>query len=246
MRGSDFTFDYVESLNYIFHKIDMKRSGSYIDSPKWIKNKKATINPKNKDDDKCFQYVKPFINQYDWSEIYFPSHVGDWKKSELNNKSIALNVLYVPEGEKTIRHTYKSKYYLTCANQVILLMITNGEKGHYLTVRSLSALLKRRTSKHNGDSYCLNCFHSYRTKEALENHMKVCEDKDYCYIEMPEKSALFKYHHGVKSMRAPFVMYADLESLLEKMNTCTNDPNKSSTTQINKHEMYGCSFTTHC
>ena len=120
MRGSDFVFDYAELLNYIFHKIDMKRSGSYIESPEWIKNKKATINPQNKDDDKCFQYavtialnydkigdhpervskVKPFINQHDWSEINFPSHVGDWKKFELNSKSIALNVLYVPEDEK--------------------------------------------------------------------------------------------------------------------------------------------------
>ena len=36
--------------------------------------------------------IKPFINQYDWSEINFPSHVGDWKNFELNNKSIALNV----------------------------------------------------------------------------------------------------------------------------------------------------------
>ena len=138
MRGSDFVFDYVESLNYIFHKIDIKRSGSYIEAPKWIKNKKATINPQNKDD-KCFQYavtialnydriekhperlnnVKPFINQYDWT---------DWKKFELNSKSIALNVLYVLEGEKTIRHAYKSKYNLKRENQVILLMITNGEK----------------------------------------------------------------------------------------------------------------------
>ena len=86
--------------------------------------------------------VKPFIDQYNWKDINFPSHVGDWKKFELNNKSIALNVLYVPEGEKTIRHAYKSKYNLTRENQVILLMISDGEKWHCLTVRSLSALLK--------------------------------------------------------------------------------------------------------
>ena len=100
---------------------------------------------------------------------------------------MALNVLYVPEGEKTIRHVYKSKYNLTRENQVILLMISDNEKWHYFTVRSFSALLKGITSNHKGDSYCLNCFHSYRTKEALEKQMKVCEDKDYCYIEMPEK-----------------------------------------------------------
>ena len=208
----------------------MKRSGSYIETPAWIKKKKATINVKN-DDDKCFQYAVTVALNCDkikkhWSEINFPSNAGDWKKFELNNKSIALNVLYVPEGEKTIRHAYKSKYNLKCENQVILLMISDGEKWHYLAVRSLSALLKGVTSNHKGDSYYLNCFHSYRTKEALEKHIKVCEDKDYCYIEMPKKGTSLKYHPGVKSVRAPFAIYADLESLLKKMDTCTNDPDK--------------------
>ena len=69
--------------------------------------------------------------------------------------------MYAPEGENTIRHAYKSKYNLARENQVILLMIGDAEKWHYLTVRSLSALLKRITSKHNDDSYCLNCFHSF-------------------------------------------------------------------------------------
>ena len=110
MRGSEFVFDYVESLNYIFQKVDLKRSGSYIETPEWLKNKVGTINYQN-EDDKCFQYaitialnydeignhhqrvskVKAFIYQCNWKDINFPSHVGDWKKFELNNKSIALN-----------------------------------------------------------------------------------------------------------------------------------------------------------
>ena len=70
--------------------------------------------------------------------------------------------MYVPEGEKNIRHDYKSKYNLTRGNHVvILLMISDGEKWHYLTVRSLSALLKGITSKYKDDSYCLNFFHSF-------------------------------------------------------------------------------------
>ena len=212
MRGSDFVFDYVESWNYIFHKIDLKRLGSYIKAPKLIKNKIATINPQNKDDDKCFQYaitialnydrienclervskVKRFINQYDWSEINFPFHDDDWKKFELNNKFIAINVLYAPEGEKTIRHAYKSKSNLKRENQVILLMIANGDKWHYLAVKGLSALLKDITLNHDGDSYCLNCFYSYRTRKAVEKHMKVCKGKDYRYIEIPEKRYIYK------------------------------------------------------
>ena len=56
MRGSEFVFDSVDSLYYKLHKISLNRGGSCIDSPKWLKNKKATINQKN-NDDKCFQYA---------------------------------------------------------------------------------------------------------------------------------------------------------------------------------------------
>ena len=56
MRGSGFIFDGVNLLCYKCHKLNFKRNGSYIDSPDWIKRKKATLNPKNKDD-KCFQYA---------------------------------------------------------------------------------------------------------------------------------------------------------------------------------------------
>ena len=56
MRGSDFEFDGVNFLYYDFNEISLNRGGSYIDSPKWLKDKKSTINPKN-NDDKCFQYA---------------------------------------------------------------------------------------------------------------------------------------------------------------------------------------------
>ena len=155
MRGSEFIFDAVNALYYDLNKISLNREGSYIDSPQWLKNKKA-INPKN-DDDKCFQYaisvalshqnikkdpqriskIMPYIYQYSWKDIDFPSHSKEWKKIESNNKSIALNILYAPCNAKEIRHAYKSKYNSIHENQVILLMITDGEKWHYLAVKSL-------------------------------------------------------------------------------------------------------------
>ena len=95
-------------------------------------------------------------------------------------------------------------------------MITDGKKWHYLAVKNLSALLGRRTSNHHGDFYCLNCLHSYRTK--YENK---CKDHDYCYIGMPnENNKILKYNPGEKSIKAPFTIYSDIESLLEKMSTC--------------------------
>ena len=56
MRASDFSFDCVLLLYYKYHKINFKRGGSCIDSPDWIRNKKATLNPINKKDNKCFQH----------------------------------------------------------------------------------------------------------------------------------------------------------------------------------------------
>ena len=56
MKGSDFVFENIDLLYYSLHKINLNRGGSYIDSPTWIKHKKATINPQNKDNE-CFKYA---------------------------------------------------------------------------------------------------------------------------------------------------------------------------------------------
>ena len=68
-----------------------------------------------------------------------------------------------------------------------MLIITDGKKCHYLAVKSLSALFRGITSKHDGEFYCLNCFHLYRTKNKLKKHERVCYDHDCCYVEMPNK-----------------------------------------------------------
>ena len=57
MRGSEFVFDCVNEFHYKLRKVDLNRGRSYIDSPRWLKNKKATINPKNMNNDRCFQYA---------------------------------------------------------------------------------------------------------------------------------------------------------------------------------------------
>ena len=268
MKGSEFVFDGANKLYYDLNKISLNRGGSHIKSLEWLEDKQATINPKNKNDDKCFQYaltvalnyekinknrqriskkLKTFINQYSWKEIDFPSTGKDWKKLELNNKSIALNILYMPNNIKKICHAYKSKYNSTREKQVILLVIPDGKKWHYLAVKSLSTLLNGITSHHNGDFYCLNCFRAYTTKNKLESHKKICENHDYCCVEMPnEDNKILKYNHREKSMEAPFIIYADFESLLEKLNKCYNNPEKSSTTTINKHTPSGYSLFTHC
>ena len=80
---------------------------------------------------------------------------------------------------KEIRLANKSKYNLNGENQVILLMLTDGEKWHYLAVKSLSALVRGITGNNNGDFYCINCFQPYATENKLKKHKKVFENHDY-------------------------------------------------------------------
>ena len=113
--------------------------------------------------------------------------------------------------------------------------------------KKLSALFRGITSKHEGNFFCLNCFHSFRTENKLRKHKNICENHDYCYVEMPkEDNEILKYNHGEKSMKIPVIICAPLESLLEKKNTCHNNPEESSTTNINKHAPSSYSFFTYC
>ena len=130
-------------------------------------------------------------------------------------------------------------------NQVILLMITDNEKCHCLVVKKLSALFKRITSRHHGDVYCLNCLHSFRTENKLKEHEHICKNRDYCYIEMPKEESILKYNHGEISMKILFIIYVDMDSLLDKLDTYSN-PEKSPITKINKHTASGYSLFMHC
>ena len=125
-------------------------------------------------------------------------------------------------------------------------MITDGKKWHYLAVKSLSALLRRIASNHKEDFYCLNCFHSYSTKNKLKKHERVCNDHDCCFVEMPnEDNKILKCNQGEKSLKAPLMICADLECLLEKMHSCQNNPEKSYTEKT-KHIPSGYSLFTNC
>ena len=92
-----------------------------------------------------------------------------------------------------------------------------NENWHYLTVKSIPRLFRGITSNHDGDFYCLNCFHSYRTKNRLKKHEKICKDHDFCHVKMPdEDNKILKYNSVEKSLKVPFIIYADLECCLKK------------------------------
>ena len=202
MKGSSYIFERIDLLEYHLHKTSLNRGSSYIESPKWLHNKGVTINTKNTKNNNCFQSaitatlnyrnichhperiskLKPFISNYNWDNIDFPAVHKDYSAFEKNNSNIAINILFVPCKTKEIRQAYISKHNKTRKIHANLLMITDGTGcWHYLAVKRIPGLLRGITSNHNGDFYCLNCFHSYTTEKKLSKHERICKNHDFCH-----------------------------------------------------------------
>ena len=89
---------------------------------------------------------------------------------------------------------------------------------------SFICIVAKKSSNHDGDFYCLNCFNSYTTRNKLKEH-EICNNHDSCCIEMPKWVAkISKYNPGEKSLKPPFAIYLDLECLLKKEQSCQNNP----------------------
>ena len=123
---------------------------------------------------------------------------------------------------------YDSRHNSDCEKQVIILMIPNGEKCHYLAVKKLPVLFKEITSKHHGDFYFLNCFHSFATERnlnRLKKHVKVniC-NIHICNVIMSEGTKILEINQYQKPDKTQFIIYEDLECNLEKIHGCKNNP----------------------
>ena len=153
-RGSGFTHDSVGLLYYHFQRIDIRRGESYIVSPDWIASKKATINPKNEKDNKCFQWAiiaglnYNKINENEWKRLLkfrrtdtdFSLHQRGWEEFEQKTTSIALNILLLSHDSEEVKLPYKS-IYNERKNQVILLMINDQTNNcYYFAVKNMLEL----------------------------------------------------------------------------------------------------------
>ena len=120
-ESSSFVYESVEECNIHFNKIDLRRGASFIDTPDWLKPKKATIYPQNKNDVYCFMYAVTialyrselgknpgriseklhiYSDIFNWHNIGFPASYEDYTTFERLNSDVALNVLHVPFEEK--------------------------------------------------------------------------------------------------------------------------------------------------
>ena len=257
-EGSGWVFVEVENLTLHTDIWDPLKGSSYIDLPEELKNKKALINMKNENDHKCFLWcvlralnpkdknaeridkdLKSKENTLNMSGITYPVNIKeDIKRFEKQNPDISISVLGYSKDEK-IYPLRRSKYAMKNKRKhnIVLLLIKDGDNSHYCYVKNESALLASQVNSHKGKLYfCLNCLNGFDTPEKLDNHNEYCGEEESVKINMPPPGTYLKFKNYLYSERAPFVIYADFESLLKPLETCKPDPNKSYTHKYNKHE----------
>ena len=252
--GSGWVFVEVENLTLHTDIWDPLKGSSYIDLPKELKNKNAIINMKN-EDNKCFLWcvlralnptnnhaeridkdLKSKEHTLNMEGITYPVELKSINRFERQNPDISISVLGYSKEDK-VYPLKISKINKNCKHQIVLLLIKDGENSHYCYVKNISALLVSQYNKHKGKrEYCFNCFNSFKSSEALKNHLEYCNINECIKINMPPEGASLKFINFLHGERAPFAIYADFECYNKPIHTTTPDPNKSYTKKITKQE----------
>ena len=253
-EGSGWAVERVLVLEVFLLRYRPLRGSSYLPTPACIGKKKCTINVKNHNDQKCFVWsvlaaLHPGernlnrVNRHrdreatlNMTGISFPVQISDINRFEKQNP-ISVNVFGFEtqeEGVFPLRITQEHK-----PDHVNLLLISDGAVQHYIAVSSLSRFLRREVDSHKR-FYCPYCLHGFMRADLLERHQDDCRPHGPQKMVFPgEEDKWLKFDNVKAMLPAPFVIYADLESYVEPIQTCSNAPGKSSTERTHKHTPSG-------
>ena len=236
-----------------FHRLNLTRGSSYILLPDWLAKKKAIIHPKNSDLE-CFKWtviaamrweetgrdhqriskLRRYEDDFDWDGIKFPASIRAIKRFESGNE-ITINILALED--KKVYISRKGKEYDRVAN---LMLITDHNKKHYVTIKSLKRLLSRQNSKHKeSQHFYTNCLQGSAEQKSRDEHYVYCRSNEAVRKEMPNKKPIVEYSDGQYQFKVAFIMYADFESILEPIQDASNNPNVSSMRGVNIHTPSG-------
>ena len=262
-EGSGWTLSAIESIVLHTAKWDPLNAGSYIDLPEFLKNKKAIINMKNQDNE-CFKWcilralnpkdnhpervdndLKSKQDTLNMKGIRYPVSFRDIDRFESQNPNISISVMGYNKDEQV--YPLKVSKYTGCEHDIILLLIKDGENSHYCLVKNMSALIASQINNHKGTrNICLNCFNSFKCKKSLDDHKEYCYNNECVKTIMPEKGTFLRFKNFLHSEKFPFVVYADMESLIKNMDNCDPNPNKSYTKKYQKHEPISFTYYIKC
>ena len=121
-----------------------------------------------------------------------------------------------------------------------LMLITDGNRRHYVAIKSLTRLLSSQNSKHKeSQHFCTNCLQGFAAEISRDEHYVYCKSNEAVRIEISVKKPTIEYSDGQYQFKVPFMMYADFESILEPIQGARNDPGISSTRGVNVHTPSG-------
>ena len=226
-------------------------ASSWIELSNPLKEKKAIINMQNNDNE-CFKWCvtralnmkkknneridKELIEnskEFHWEGIEFPVKLDQIEKFEKNYADISVSVFGF-EDKKF--HPLKKLKYFDKKYHIDLLLISNETTSHYCLINNFSRLIASSTSKNEHKKYfCRNCLQGYYSKEALAKHWNYCKEHSCVRVELPKEGSSVRFNHVERSMRVPFVVYADFESRIIPINTCSPNEKQSFTKQYQKH-----------
>ena len=258
-KGSGWYFKEVEKLEIHTAEYNPTKGSSYIGLPDRIKNKKAIVNIKNKDD-KCFlwcilRYLYPRdrdeerindLKKYEFSlntkGITFPMNVNNITQFEkLNPELPGINV-FSNDEKMTIYPLREAKR--DCKNTIDLFLYEEDGASHYTLIKNFHRLIRsQKTTSHNGEIFiCKRCFSHYTKEELLEKHIKYCSNNQTVAVKMPEPNTMLYFKNYHKQLPIPFVVYADFECFTKPMNSCSSNPKESYNYNYQKHEPSGFCF----
>ena len=143
--------------------------------------------------------------------------MSDIKKFENHNSSISVNVLGYENLVYPLRiskHKYKSE------STVKLLLIADDTKRHYCCFKDISKLLSLHTSKHGHVRHvCFRCLNTFNFEKSLGSRHEYCKSHEAIQIELPEEGSIISFKNHNRSMRVPFIVYADFESFTPQLST---------------------------
>ena len=260
--GSGWRFEKVIKLVLHTTKWEPIYGSSYIPLDSYLANKKALINMQN-EDDKCFMWsvlralnpkdehaeridkdLKSKQNSINMKGINYPVDLKAIDRFETQNPNISISV--VGYNKVDLVHPIRISKYTGCENDIVLLLLKEAVKGengkieektHYTLVKNKSALIASQVNNHEHKRhFCLNCFNSFNSPETLEIHKEYCYENESVKTLMPPPGTYLRFKNFHHSEKAPFVIYADFESLIKSMDNCGPNSNKSYTKKIQKHE----------
>ena len=262
-KGSGWQFEQVVSFDINVDPYTPLGGGSYIKTPKEIAGKQAIINVKNERDNKCFVWsvtsaafpkkkdpqrigIEMVKNaaKLNWKGIDFPTPLCQIARFEENNP-YSINV-YKWNG-KSADIIRSSKAHADGKQCINLILFTKGSNTHYCWIKNMSALNSGQVNKHKGKMYyCRYCDNSFPSEVSLRKHEEYCSNHKAVKVKMPEKGTMLEFKNHQRSMRVPFVVYADFEAFPEGISTCTPNSDESYTNQYQKHTPCGFCYYIKC